>query len=114
MYALGCGLLLCMCCMHAHNVLAQPNALTHQTSQPSEQTGVVNLNTASADELERLPRIGAARAQAILALRAQITQFSKLEQLLRVKGIGRATFRKLRPLLTLSGPTTLLERKRAR
>jgi competence protein ComEA len=77
-----------------------------------EQAGVVNLNTATAGELERLPRIGPARAQAILALRAQVKRFSKVEQLLRVKGIGRATFRKLRPMLTLDGPTTLAEPNR--
>jgi competence protein ComEA len=73
----------------------------------------VNLNTASAEELERLPGIGPTRAQAILALRATLKQFSRPEQLLRVKGIGRATFRKLRPLLTLTGPTTLSTRARA-
>jgi competence protein ComEA len=84
-----------------------------QLSVPSgERTGVVNLNTATAAELERLPRVGPARAQAILALRAQLKRFSKVEQLLRVRGIGRATFRKLRPLLALDGPTTLPERKR--
>ena len=80
------------------------------SAQPSEHTRVININTATAAELERLPRIGPARAQAILALRAKLTRFSKVEQLLRVKGIGRATFRKLRPMLTLEGPTTLPER----
>lgn len=75
--------------------------------------GVVNINTAGAAELERLPRIGPARALAILALRAKLKQFSRVEQLLQVKGIGRATFRMLRPLLALSGPTTL-EHKRGR
>jgi competence protein ComEA len=69
--------------------------------------GVVNLNSASAEELERLPGIGPSRARAILALRAKLSHFSRLEDLLRVKGIGRATFRKLRPWLALSGPTTL-------
>lgn len=75
----------------------------------AKPSGVVNLNTATAAELERLPRIGPARAQAILALRTKLTHFSKVEQLLRVKGIGRATFRKLRPMLALDGPTTLPE-----
>jgi competence protein ComEA len=68
---------------------------------------VVNINTASAEELERLPGIGPTRARAILQLRAQRTRFTRIEELLRVKGIGRATFRKLRPHLVVSGPTTL-------
>jgi competence protein ComEA len=68
---------------------------------------VVNINAASAEELERLPGIGPSRARAILALRAQLKRFTRLEELLRVKGIGRATFRRLRPLLSLQGETTL-------
>lgn len=76
----------------------------------TEPPGVVNLNTASADELIRLPGVGPARARAILELRARLGHFSRLEELLRVKGIGRATFRKLRPMLALDGPTTLRER----
>jgi competence protein ComEA len=69
--------------------------------------GVVNLNTANQDELERLPNIGPARARAIVALRTRLARFTHVEQLLRVKGIGRATFRKLRPLIALDGATTL-------
>jgi competence protein ComEA len=72
-------------------------------------SGVVNLNTANGDELERLPGIGPTRAKAILELRARIKRFARIEDLMRVKGIGRATFRRLRPLLTLDGPTTLRE-----
>jgi competence protein ComEA len=70
-------------------------------------TSVVNINSASAEELERLPGIGPTRSRAILALRTRVQHFHKLEDLLRVKGIGRATFRKLRPFLVLQGPTTL-------
>ena len=103
MYALGCAALLYI-----------GGAGSAHADAAAVETGVVNLNTATAAELERLPRVGPTRAQAILALRAKLTQFAKVEQLLRVKGIGRATFRKLRPLLTLSGPTTLLDRKRSR
>lgn len=73
----------------------------------AQHTGVVNLNDASVEQLERLPGIGPSRARAILELRARLKRFTRLEDLLRVRGIGRATFRKLRPLLTLDGPTTL-------
>jgi len=88
----------------------QPTA-THQTT-PTPSTsptkpdeGIVNINTASAEELERLPGVGPTRARAILDLRAR-KPFKHLEDLMQVKGIGRATFRKLRPYLTLKGPTT--------
>lgn len=89
------ALILCLC------TLLLASAVTAQ------HTGVVNLNDASAEQLERLPGIGPSRAQAILELRARLKRFTRIEDLLRVKGIGRATFRKLRPLLTLDGPTTL-------
>jgi competence ComEA-like helix-hairpin-helix protein len=95
----------------AHAPSREPVSAEVASVTPSEHSGVVNLNTATAAELERLPRIGPARSQAILALRAKVTRFSKVEQLLRVKGIGRATFRKLRPMLALDGPTTLPERR---
>lgn len=71
--------------------------------------GVINLNTATIEELTRLPGVGPARAQAILELRAKLNGFKKLDDLMRVKGIGRKTFRKLEPMLRLEGKTTLVE-----
>ena len=69
--------------------------------------GVINLNTASLQELTRLPSVGPARAQAILELRQKLGGFKKVEDIMRVKGIGRKTFRKLEPMLRLQGATTL-------
>ena len=81
---------------------------------PATADGVVNVNTASADELMRLPGIGPSKAAAILALRERLSgqRFGRVEDLLRVRGIGRATLRKLRPLVALSGATTLAEPRR--
>jgi competence protein ComEA len=74
-------------------------------SAPSA-AGVVNLNQARPDELELLPGIGPSKAKRIVEYRTQ-HPFRKTEELTRVKGIGRKTFGKLRPYLTLQGPTTL-------
>jgi competence protein ComEA len=67
---------------------------------------VVNIQTASPEELQRLPGIGPSKAAAIISFRER-TAFRRVEDILRVRGIGRATFRRLRPYLTVSGPTTL-------
>lgn len=76
-------------------------------SSAQQASGVVNINTATAEELDRLPGIGATRAQAIIELRSKVKRFENLDDLMRVKGIGRASLRKLRPMLTLQGATTL-------
>jgi competence protein ComEA len=65
----------------------------------------VFLNTATADDLRRLPGIGEKRADAILALRLRLGgHFRAIEDLLKVKGIGRTTLRRLRPLVRLDPP----------
>ena len=77
--------------------------------EPAVPAGQVNLNTASAEELQRLPGVGPSRAVAIVEYRER-HPFRRVEELMRIRGIGRKTFRRLRPLLTLDGPTTLAPR----
>jgi competence protein ComEA len=67
--------------------------------------GVINLNTATAAELELLPGIGPARVRAIVAYRQQ-HPFRTVEELVRIKGIGRKMVRRLRLHLTVTAPTT--------
>ena len=71
--------------------------------------GVVNINEATAEQLELLPGVGPSRAKQIVDYRRQ-HPFKRSEELTRIKGIGKKTFARLRPLLVLSGPTTLTAR----
>jgi competence protein ComEA len=64
--------------------------------------GPVAVNEASAQELERLPRVGPALARRIVADRAARGAYRSLEELGRVPGIGPATLRVLAPAVTFS------------
>lgn len=82
---------------------AQSRARTAQAATPQ---GVVNIQTASVEQLQQLPGIGPSKAEAIVAQRER-RAFRRIEDILRVRGIGRSTFRRLRSMLTVDGPTTL-------
>jgi len=91
-------------------VAASTPVSTASADAPSEQSaaeGVVNLNTATPAQLQKLPGIGPAKAEAIVAARDKHGGFEHVRQILHVRGIGRATYRKLRPMLTVEGETTL-------
>jgi competence protein ComEA len=78
----------------------------------TQYTGVVNLNEASADELDRLPGVGRKAVERILAQREK-KPFQRIEELVKVKGFRKKAFEKLKPYLTLTGPTTLQVEKRS-
>jgi len=79
-----------------------------QAAQPEAPSlsGVVNLNTATPEELQLLPGVGEARAVAIVAMRKRQGGFQDVDDLLEVKGIGQAMLKRMRPHVTLSGKTT--------
>lgn len=67
--------------------------------------GVVNINEAGVAQLTMLPGIGESRAKAIREY-AQAHPFKSVEELNAIKGIGEKGLTKLKPFVTLSGPTT--------
>ncbi len=70
--------------------------------------GVVNFNNATAEQLMLLPGIGEARAQAVIDARA-LHPFTKIDDILAVKGIGEKMIAQWEGYLTFDGPTTLKE-----
>jgi competence protein ComEA len=72
-----------------------------RTDQGTEQTTTVriNLNTATAVELEALPHIGPARAQQIVAYRESHGPFQDIEDIMLVSGIGQGIYDELMPFI---------------
>lgn len=71
-------------------------AIAAQVSEERQQAGLVNLNTATAAELCTLRGIGEAKAEAILAYRTEIGNFTSIEQIKNVTGIGESLFNKIK------------------
>ncbi len=67
--------------------------------KPPEQP--ININTASVEELTRLPGVGPATARAIVRHREKHGPFRRVEELLIIRGISRARLRAIRPYIRL-------------
>lgn len=69
----------------------------------TNETGKINVNTASAVELTDLPGIGKETAARIIEYRENYGKFFSLDELTKVKGIGENTVEKLKPYATVGG-----------
>ena len=84
-------------------VAAQRNT---QAAQPSAAAAQVNLNTATAVQLDSLPGVGPALAERIIEYRQKNGGFKKIEELMNVRGIGEKSFLKLKDLIAVTQPKT--------
>jgi competence protein ComEA len=73
-------------------------------STPPPASTPVNLNSATAADLEKLPGIGPAVAARILEYRQKNGGFKKVEELMNIRGIGEKTFLRLKTLLVVTPP----------
>lgn len=96
------GLSLTACVKMPHRAPASAGQFA-STPLPGESqaASLININTASAEELERLPGIGRALAARIVSFREQYGRFRRAEHLIMVRGIGDRRFRRLRPFITV-------------
>lgn len=72
------------------------NSNDKTSASAAQATVLVNINTASQEKLESLPRVGPATARQIIAFRETHGAFKSAEELLNVKGIGTKTFELLK------------------
>jgi len=73
-----------------------------EAGEEGEPAQKINLNKAEVWLLQALPGIGETRAQAILDYRQQNGRFRNINELIKVEGIGHATYEKIKDLITVS------------
>src|SRR3989338_9810074 len=77
--------------------------------QKIEAIELVNINTASLEELDTLPEIGLVKAQEIINYRLSSGPFLVIEDIMKVSGIKSATFEKIKDLITVGEITSVSE-----
>ncbi len=78
---------------------AKPGSVDTSGSNPSCDGSRININTATEEELQTLPRIGPAMAAKIVQYREENGRFASIEALKKVKGIGAKTFERLERMI---------------
>ena len=81
---------------------AQSKGAARSTTAKPASTAIVNLNTAAATDLERLPGIGEKTAARIVEYRQKNGPFKKVEELMNVRGVGEKNFLKLKSQITVA------------
>lgn len=80
---------------------ATPTTLAATVGTPGSASTKVNLNTATAEQLDTLPGVGPSTAKAIISYRTKSGNFKKVTDLMNVPGIGQAKFDAVRELVTV-------------
>lgn len=72
-----------------------------ESTQTAQTSDLININTANAETLDALPRVGPKTAKRIIEHREEHGGFKAIEEIMNVKGIGPKTFERLKDKITL-------------
>ena len=86
-------LVVCFVMVFSYGVWAQQKA--------PAKSSLININTAGVDQLVKLPRVGPTIAQRIIDFREKNGKFKRLEDIMKVKGIGEKTFAGMKKMITV-------------
>jgi competence ComEA-like helix-hairpin-helix protein len=99
--------LFCVSLILALVLIGSPQVLAKKTPP----THPLDLNTATAKELEQLPGVGPTTAKAIVDFRTKGGHFRRISDLLVIRGISDAKLKKMRPYITIGPPAAGLAKK---
>lgn len=98
-------LLLSLTSIQPNIIHAEPVENTHKAA-----AYVINVNTASAEEIAAIPGLGEKKSQAIIKFREKHGPYAKAEDLKKVDGIGDKLFVKIKPYIIVKGDTAKHEK----
>lgn len=84
-------------------VTTKSNVVSDENPSATNSGGLININTATMEELDSLPGVGPSTAQKILAHRQEQGLFTSIEEIMDVSGIGEAKFGQIEALITVEG-----------
>lgn len=83
------------------SVSSQNSNTDEPQQETSNQSEKININTASIEELDKLPGVGVTRAQLIIDYRGSHGNFKTISEIQNIKGIGPATYEKMKDMITI-------------
>jgi competence protein ComEA len=92
---------------------SNPRGGSRSAKLTSPEQGQVDLNRASAAELQRIPGIGPSMAERLIAYRQQNGGFHSVEDLLQVRGIGEKKYEKMKSFIKTGFETEAIGKKQA-
>ncbi len=90
--------------VETENIISSNESTSATTEQPAEtgaQIGIININTATKEELMTLSGIGEVKAESVISYREENGDFYAIEEIMDVSGIGEGTFNNIRDFITV-------------